>query len=44
MFLFNLAASVYITRLVDKNRFEDASKFNLSAAKILALVGVLVVA
>jgi hypothetical protein len=36
IFLFNLASSVWIMRLVDGNRMEDAIKFNGNAVKILA--------
>ena len=36
IFLYNLATSVYIMRLVDKNKIEEAVTFNSSAAKVLA--------
>jgi len=40
IFLFNLAASVYIMRLVDKNKIDDAVAFNSRSAKLLALLTV----
>jgi hypothetical protein len=44
IFLFNLASSVWIMRLVDGNKMEDAIKFNGTAVKMLvALVVVLIV-
>jgi hypothetical protein len=36
IFLFNLAASVWIMKLVDGNKMEDAVKFNKNAVKMLA--------
>ena len=36
IFLYNLATSVYIMRLVDKNKIDEAVTFNSSAAKVLA--------
>ena len=38
IFLFNLATSVYIMRLVDANKIEDAVTFNSSAAKVLTVL------
>jgi hypothetical protein len=43
IFLFNLATSVYIMRLVDQNKLEQAGKFNGQAAKILAVITVVMV-
>jgi hypothetical protein len=43
IFLFNLAASVYIMRLVDKNKVEEAVGFNVSASRtLLGLVAVMI--
>ncbi|MDH7563807.1 MAG: hypothetical protein QHH24_02845 [Candidatus Bathyarchaeota archaeon] len=35
IFLYNLSASVYLMRLVDAKRIEEAQKFNKKALKIL---------
>ena len=43
IFLFNLATSVYIMRLVDQNKMEQAGKFNGQAAKMLAVITVVMV-
>jgi len=43
IFLFNLAVSVYIMRLVDAKRNDDAAKFNGKAAKILVVLAVALV-
>ena len=40
IFLFNLAVSVYIMKLVDAKRNDDAAKFNSKAAKILVVLAV----
>ena len=45
IFLYNLSASVYIMKLVDAKKMEDAQKFNRKALKILPiLIIVLVIA
>jgi hypothetical protein len=44
IFLFNLAVSVYIMRLVDAKRNDDAAKFNGKAAKILVVLAVALIA
>ncbi|MEM3774739.1 MAG: hypothetical protein QXX92_07055 [Candidatus Bathyarchaeia archaeon] len=36
IFLYNLSASVYIMRLVDAKKIEEAAKFNKKAMKVLA--------
>jgi hypothetical protein len=38
IFLFNLATSVYIMRLMDDNKVDRAVTFNLSAAKVLIVM------
>ena len=38
IFLFNLATSVYIMRLVDQDKVEQAGKFNVQAAKMLVVI------
>ena len=38
IFLYNLSVSVYIMRLVDKKRIEDAAKFNGKALRLLPLL------
>lgn len=38
IFLYNLSASVYIMKLVDAKKTEEAQKFNNKASKFLALV------
>jgi hypothetical protein len=38
IFLYNLAASVYIMRLVDRNKIDEAGKFNTLAVRALAVV------
>jgi hypothetical protein len=44
IFLFNLAVSVYIMKLVDTKRNDDAAKFNSKAAKILVVLTVTLIA
>ena len=44
IFLFNLAVSVYIMRLVDKNKMDEAGKFNSLAAKALVALTVAMIA
>ena len=44
IFLYNLAASVYIMRLVDKNKIDEAGKFNTLAVRALAVVTVAMIA
>jgi len=45
IFLYNLSVSVYIMRLVDKKRIEDAVEFNKKALRLLPIliVGVITV-
>jgi hypothetical protein len=43
IFLYNLATSVYIMRLVDQNKVEQAGKFNGLAAKALAVIAVVMI-
>jgi hypothetical protein len=43
IFLFNLATSVYIMRLVDQDKIEQAGKFNGQAAKMLVVITVAMV-
>jgi hypothetical protein len=43
IFLYNLSVSVYIMRLVDKKRVEDAVKFNKKALRLLPLLIVSVI-
>ena len=38
IFLYNLSVSVYIMRLVDKKRVEDAVKFNRKALRLLPML------
>ncbi|MEM2093633.1 MAG: hypothetical protein QW056_02290 [Candidatus Bathyarchaeia archaeon] len=38
IFLYNLSASVYIMKLVDSKKTEEAYKFNKKAAKLLAIL------
>ena len=38
LFLYNLSVSVYIMRLVDKKKIEEATKFNQKALKILPIL------
>lgn len=38
IFLYNLSVSVYLMKLVDKKRIEDAEKFNKKALKILPIL------
>ncbi|MCS7124939.1 MAG: hypothetical protein NZ932_05980 [Candidatus Bathyarchaeota archaeon] len=44
IFLYNLSVSVYIMRLVDAKRIEEAQKFNAKALKTLAILIVLLIA
>lgn len=44
IFLFNLAASVYIMRLVDKSKTDEAVAFNSKSVRILALLTVAMIA
>ncbi|MCX6648140.1 MAG: hypothetical protein NTV61_01950 [Candidatus Bathyarchaeota archaeon] len=44
IFLFNLAVSVYIMRLVDKNKIDEAGKFNTISVKLLVALTVAMVA
>ncbi len=43
LFLYNLSVSVYIMRLVDKKRIEEATKFNQKALKILPILIITVI-
>ena len=43
IFLFNLAVSVYIMKLVDTSRREEAARFNSRAAKILVVLTVILI-
>ena len=43
LFLYNLSVSVYIMRLVDKKKLEEATKFNQKALKILPILIVAVI-
>ena len=43
IFLYNLSVSVYIMRLVDKKKIEDAVKFNKKALRLLPLLIVSVI-
>ncbi len=43
IFLYNLSVSVYIMRLVDKKRIEDAVRFNRKALKLLPMLIVSVI-
>ena len=43
IFLFNLAVSVYIMRLVDRGKIDDAEKFNGTSAKWLVVLTVAMV-
>jgi len=38
LFLYNLSISVYIMRLVDKKKIEDATKFNQKALRLLPIL------
>jgi hypothetical protein len=38
IFLYNLSASVYIMKLVDAKKTEEAEKFNKKALKILPII------
>ncbi|MEM2313425.1 MAG: hypothetical protein QXN40_01495, partial [Candidatus Bathyarchaeia archaeon] len=38
IFLYNLSVSVYIMRLVDAKKNEEAQKFNKKALKLLAVL------
>jgi len=38
IFLYNLSVSVYIMRLVDKKKIEDAEKFNKKARRLLPML------
>ncbi|MCX8176298.1 MAG: hypothetical protein N3E48_03595 [Candidatus Bathyarchaeota archaeon] len=38
IFLYNLSASVYIMKLVDAKKNEEAQKFNMKALKVLAIL------
>ncbi|MEM3622164.1 MAG: hypothetical protein QXZ02_03160 [Candidatus Bathyarchaeia archaeon] len=38
IFLYNLSASVYIMKLVDAKKIEEAQKFNMKASKLLAFL------
>ena len=44
IFLFNLAVSVYIMRLVDKNKIEEAGKFPALIMRLLVVLTVVMVA
>ncbi len=44
VFLFNLATSVYIMRLVDQDKMDAASRFNGKAVKWLIVLGVAIIA
>jgi hypothetical protein len=43
IFLYNLSVSVYIMRLVDKKKIEDAEKFNKKARRLLPMLIVSVI-
>ncbi|KPV63695.1 MAG: hypothetical protein AOA66_0650 [Candidatus Bathyarchaeota archaeon BA2] len=43
IFLYNLSASVYIMRLVDAKKTEEAKKFNKKALKILPILIIILV-
>ena len=43
IFLYNLSVSVYIMKLVDKKRIEDAEKFNKKALRLLPMLIVAVI-
>jgi len=43
IFLYNLSASVYITKLVDAKKTEEAQKFNRKALKILPILIIILI-
>jgi hypothetical protein len=44
VFLFTLATSVYIMRLVDQDKLDEASRFNVKAVKGLIVLGFAIIA
>ncbi|MCX8182791.1 MAG: hypothetical protein N3D12_06725, partial [Candidatus Methanomethyliaceae archaeon] len=43
IFLYNLSASVYIMKLVDAKKVDEAQKFNKKALKLLAILIIVLV-
>jgi len=43
IFLYNLSASVYIMKLVDAKKTEEAQKFNRKALKILPILIIILI-